>query len=268
MPELARHRTSVCPGKLILCQFCHLEVPQEGDPLSPSPEQIMSGLTAHELVDGARTTNCHLCDAIVRLRDMSTHMKHHEVSKASKPLPRICRNVNCGRTLDGVGKNGEIGKNVRMGQGPGNELGLCSICFGPLYVSMHDPEGKAMKRRIERRYLGQLITGCGKPWCANLYCKLGRVNAGGEKGPVLSTKDALPIIKPLMDHIGDSRAPMYFCVDEGSQKRRAVAGYLASEGIYDLEWCVAATEGANSSDPDAARAWLRDWAPKKVTNGR
>ncbi len=35
LPELARHRTTICPGKLILCQFCHLEVPQEGDPLDP-----------------------------------------------------------------------------------------------------------------------------------------------------------------------------------------------------------------------------------------
>ncbi|KAI0836455.1 ubiquitin fusion degradation protein UFD1-domain-containing protein [Hypoxylon sp. FL0890] len=28
--DLARHRTTLCPGKTILCQFCHLEVPQEG----------------------------------------------------------------------------------------------------------------------------------------------------------------------------------------------------------------------------------------------
>lgn len=265
LPELASHRVTVCPAKLILCQFCHLEVPQEGDPLQPSAEQLMTGLTAHELADGSRTTNCHLCDAIVRLRDMSTHLKHHELSKASKPLPRICRNINCGRTLDGVGKNGEVGRNIRMGQGPGNELGLCSICFGPLYVNVYDPEGKAMKRRIERRYLGQLITGCGKTWCGNLYCKLGKVNAGAAtKVEALSTKDALPMVKPLMVGIDDHREPMYFCVDEGSQKRRAVAGFLAADGIYDLEWCVAATEGANSSNPDMARRWLADWAPKKI----
>jgi hypothetical protein len=260
---LASHRTTVCPGKLILCQFCHLTVPQEGDPYNPSADQLLSGLTAHELADGSRTTNCHLCQAIVRLRDLSTHLKHHDLSRQSKPLPRICRNVNCGRTLDGVGKNGEVGQGARMGQGPGNNLGLCSICFGPLYVSMHDPDGRAMKRRIERRYLGQLIQGCGKSWCANAFCKIGRVNSGaGVQGEVITTKEALPMVKPLMDNVTDIRSPMHFCVDEGSQRRRKLAEMMAAEGEYELEWCIAANETENGN-LDAAREWLRNWAPKK-----
>jgi hypothetical protein len=262
--DLASHRTTLCPAKLILCQFCHLSVPQEGDPFSPSADQLLSGLTAHELADGSRTTNCHLCDKIVRLRDMATHLKHHDLSRQSKPLPRICRNINCGRTLDGVGKNGEVGAKSRMGQGPGNELGLCSICFGPLYVSMYDPEGKAMKRRIERRYISQLISGCAHTWCANRYCKIGRVNAGvGQKGDVISTKEALPMVRPLMEGINDSREPMHFCVDEVSQKRKVLAEMLAAEGSYELEWCVAACEGAGGADLDGARGWLRDWAPRR-----
>jgi hypothetical protein len=263
LPALAQHRTTVCPGKLILCQFCHLTVPQEGDPSNPSAEAILSGLTAHELADGSRTTNCHLCQAIVKLRDMSAHLKHHDLSRQSKPLPRICRNVNCGRTLDGVGKNGDVGKGARMGQGPGNDLGLCSICFGPLYVSMYDPDGRAMKRRIERRYISQLIQGCGKSWCANAYCKTGRVNLGiAENGEVISTKDTLPMIKPLMDKVTDIHALMHFCVDGTSQKRRKLAEMMAGEGEYELEWCVAACE-AEAGDLDAARRWLRDWAPRK-----
>lgn len=262
LPALASHRTTLCPAKLILCQFCHLSVPQEGDPFNPSADQLLSGLTAHELADGSRTTNCHLCEKIVRLRDMGTHLKHHELSKKSKPLPRICRNINCGRTLDGVGKNGEVGAGARMGQGPGNDLGLCSICFGPLYVSMHDPEGKAMKRRIERRYISQLVTGCGKQWCANPFCKIGRVNAGiGKAGDAISTKDAVLMAKPLMNGIADTHEPLYFCVDEGSQKRKILAGLLAEEGVYELEWCVAACEAAGG-DLDQARRWLRDWAPE------
>lgn len=263
LPTLAGHRTSVCPGKLILCQFCHLTVPQEGDPYNPSADQLLSGLTAHELADGSRTTNCHLCQAIVRLRDLSTHLKHHDLSRQSKPLPRICRNVNCGRTLDGVGKNGDVGQGARMGQGPGNDLGLCSICFGPLYVSMHDPDGLAMKRRIERRYLSQLIQGCGKSWCANTFCKIGRVNSGvGTQGEVTTTKEALPMVKPLMDKLTDIRSPMYFCVDEGSQRRRKLAEMMAGEGEYELEWCIAANEAENGN-LDAAREWLRNWAPRK-----
>jgi hypothetical protein len=261
LKDLAAHRTSVCPGKIILCQFCHLEVPQEGDPFDPSPEALISGLTEHELADGARTTECHLCSKIVRLRDMATHLKHHDLEKASRSKPAICRNINCGRTLEGVGKNGEIGAATRMGQGPGNDLGLCSICFGPLYVSMHDPEGKAMKRRIERRYLSQLITGCGRAWCTNEFCKTAK-NKSDQSALPLTTKDALQIVKPLMDTLNDHSRPIYFCVDEGSQRRRKTAEMLAAEKVYDLEWCIAACEAENGN-LDGARQWLQNWAPKK-----
>ncbi|KAF9880274.1 ubiquitin fusion degradation protein [Colletotrichum karsti] len=259
--ELALHRTSVCPGKLILCQFCHLEVPQEGDPLNPSAEVILSGLTAHELADGARTTDCHLCSKIVRMRDMAAHMKHHELDKVSRPKPDICRNANCGRTLHGVGSTGAVGAGTAMGQGPGNELGLCSLCFGPLYVSMHDPEGKALTRRIERRYLSQLMTGCGKKWCGNEWCRSGRANLGLEsKGA--SAQAALPLVKPLVLSIPNLQEPMHFCVDEGSQRRRKLAEMIAGEGVWDFEWCIAACEAA-SGDLDKAREWLGNWAPTR-----
>ncbi|OLN94143.1 Ubiquitin fusion degradation protein 1-like protein 2 [Colletotrichum chlorophyti] len=259
--ELALHRTSVCPGKLILCQFCHLEVPQEGDPFNPSAEAILSGLTAHELADGARTTDCHLCGKIVRMRDMAAHMKHHELDKVSRPKPDICRNANCGRTLHGVGSAGGVGAGTAMGQGPGNDLGLCSLCFGPLYVSMHDPEGKALRRRIERRYLSQLMSGCGKKWCGNEWCRSGRANLGLDaKGG--SAQAALPLVKPLVQSITQIEEPMYFCVDESSQRRRKLAEMLAAEGVWDFAWCVAASE-ASSGNLDKAREWLSNWAPTK-----
>ncbi|OAQ73569.1 ubiquitin fusion degradation protein [Pochonia chlamydosporia 170] len=261
LSDLARHRTSVCPGKIILCRFCHLEVPQEGDPFNPSPEVVLSGLTAHELADGARTTECHLCDKIVRLRDMETHMKHHELDKVSREKPEICLNVNCGRTLHGVGPRGQIGAGTAQGQGPGNEIGLCSICFSPLYASMHDPEGKALKRRIERKYLGQMMTGCGKAHCANEWCKTGRKNIGLEaKGA--SASAASPLVKPLLAMIGTPDGHMYFCVDEVNQKRRKIAELLAAEKVWDLEWCVAAAE-AEKGNVDRMRDWLQAWAPRK-----
>jgi hypothetical protein len=261
LPDLARHRTSICPGKIILCRFCHLEVPQEGDPLNPSPEVLMSGLTAHELADGARTTECHLCDKIVRLRDMDTHLKHHELDKASKARPPICRNSLCGRTLHGMGSKGHVNTGPRDGSGSQNEVGLCSICFGPLYVSMHDPDGKALRRRIERRYLGQMMTGCGKEHCQNEWCKTGRANSGLEaKGS--SAKDALPLVKPLMAAVPNVNEPMFFCVDEANQTRRKLAQLLAAEKVYDLEWCVAAAE-AEKGNLDRMREWLQAWAPKR-----
>ncbi|KAJ4385357.1 hypothetical protein N0V85_008097 [Neurospora sp. IMI 360204] len=265
LTELARHRTTVCPGKIILCQFCHLEVPQEGDPLDPASEAetVISGLTAHERADGARTTDCHLCGAIVRLRDMAAHTTNHELDKVSRPKPEICRDELCGRTLHGVGPRGQINGGTRMGQGPGNDLGLCSLCFSPLYVSMHDPEGKALRRRIERRYLAQLMTGCGKKWCQNEWCKTGRANQGLE--PLgSSAAAALPLVKPLLEDIRDHSKSMHFCVDEASQRRKKTAEMLAAEGVWEREWCIAALE-AEGSDLAKARGWLNDWAPTKFS---
>ena len=281
VPDLAHHRTTICPGKLILCQFCHLEVPQQGsdDPSPDSAEVILSGLTPHELSDGARTTECHICSKIVRLRDMSTHLKHHNLQRLSRSQPRICRNVNCGRTLDGVSKGGE----VRV-QGSRNDLGVCDVCFGPLYVTMYDPDGKALRRRVERKYLTQLLTGCGQSWCRNEYCKTGRKNLGmTAEGQSISSKEALGMIKPTLEGLKDGKVPIHFCTDEASQKRRILADIVAAEGNagdkgkgkekeghgltegsgYELEWCVAGLEAA-SGDLDKARGWLRDFAPTKA----
>ncbi|KAL6706581.1 hypothetical protein ACN47E_005337 [Coniothyrium glycines] len=274
-PILAHHKTTTCPGKLILCRFCHLQVPQEGDPTEPpNPEVLLSGLTPHELADGGRTTECHLCNKIVRFRDMETHLRHHDLERLSRPPPRICRNVNCGRTQDGANKMGDTRAGTRKGQGPGNEIGLCSVCFGPLYVSLHDPEGKALRRRIERRYLSQLLTGCGKTWCRNQYCRTGRKNLGQGDKPV-STKDGIPIVKPFLEGM-DGRGytmPLHFCVDERTQKSRTLADMLTAEpgiegkGGFGLEWCVAALE-AEGGDLDKARNWLKHWAPQRAEVGQ
>ncbi|KAI5860896.1 ubiquitin fusion degradation protein UFD1-domain-containing protein [Durotheca rogersii] len=261
MPDLALHRTTLCPAKIILCQFCHLEVCQEGDPFNPSTETLHTGLTEHELIDGARTTDCHLCSKIVRLREMSAHLKYHELEKAQRPKPPACRNANCGRTLYGVGRNGTVNSSARQGQGLGNDIGLCSLCFSPLYVSLYDPEGKALKRRIERRYLTQLMQGCGKRWCVNEWCKTGRANLKLEAKPS-TAQLALPHIKPLMESIRDKHAAFYFCVDEVNQRRRKLAEAMAAEEDWDLEWCIAACE-AEGPDLDMARGWLINWAPSK-----
>lgn len=270
MPMLATHKVTECPGKLILCRFCHLQVPQEGDPTEPpNPEVVLSGLTPHELADGSRTTECHLCSKIVRFRDMDTHLRHHDLERLSRPPPRVCRNINCGRTQDGVSKTGDTRAGTRKGQGPGNEIGLCSVCFVPLYVSLHDPEGKALKRRIERRYLSQLLTGCGKPWCKNDFCRTGRKKTTGVDKAV-PTKDAIPLVKPFLDGM-DGRGyqtSLHFCTDEANQKRRMLAEMLSAEkgiegkGGYDLPWCVAALE-AEGGDVDKARGWLKGWAPQR-----
>jgi ubiquitin fusion degradation protein UFD1/E3A ubiquitin ligase-like protein len=267
---LSAHRTTVCPAKLILCRFCHLQVPQGGDPDAPDPVAILSGLTPHELADGARTTDCHLCGKIVRLRDMHAHLAHHELSKSSRPPPRICANVMCGFTRDGTNNRGEtrVHSSATLREG-GEGLNLCPKCFGPLYVAVHDPDGKALRRRVERRYLTQLVTGCGKSWCANKTCRTGRNNIGlPEQGK--SIREAMPLVKPVVDALvsqaenrSEEAVELSFCVDEGCQRARNVAEMLAAEGVFGLAWCVGAVE-ATAGDLRSAREWLGNWAPKKV----
>ncbi|KAJ5175480.1 uncharacterized protein N7482_001357 [Penicillium canariense] len=242
LPALAQHRTTECPGKLILCQFCHLLVPQKGDsdPDLHDPEVMLSGLTPHELVDGGRTTECHLCGKIIRLRDMNTHLRHHDLERVSRPAPRICLNQNCGRTLTSAGNK---------------SLGLCNICFGPLYVDTYDPEGKALRRRIERRYLSQLMTGCGKTWCQNAYCKTGKQKTAAGVVAATSVADITKLTRPLVEPVNvnpdvANTAPFFFCTDETGQHRRNLAEMIAAEGVagdgkaYDLAWCVAGAEAA------------------------
>jgi len=284
MHDLAHHRTTTCPAKLILCQFCHLIVPQQGadDPAFSDAEVILSGLTPHELTDGARTTECHLCAKIVRLRDMSTHLRHHDLQRLSRPKPRLCLNVNCGRTLDRVSKNGDVVK-----QQSNNDPGICDTCFGPLYVSMYDPDGKALRRRVERKYLTQLLTGCGQKWCGNEMCRTARTNKGLEGEGKMTSKDAMAMVKPLVEGLrAGSGMLMWFCADEGSQKRRGLAEMMAAEIEdveigkkgkgrmeeakavgYELEWCVAALE-VEGGELDRARQWLRDYAPTKAEASR
>ncbi|KAB8214588.1 hypothetical protein BDV33DRAFT_30865 [Aspergillus novoparasiticus] len=255
-------------------------IPQKGetDPDMHDPEVLVSGLTPHELVDGGRTTECHLCNKIVRLRDMKTHLRHHDLERLSKPPPRVCLNRNCGRTLDG--------RSVQSASTPGTDtLGLCSFCFGSLYVDTYDPEGKALRRRIERRYLSQMMTGCGKPWCQNEYCKNGRQARQPSSIPMnvtplesMSVANILATIKPFVDAIclqsGNlNTAPFYFCTDQLGQQRRILAEMIAAEGSvasgkeYDLPWCVASVE-ATGGDLSKAREWLENWAPAKNEEAR
>ena len=254
IPDLARHRTSLCPGKEILCQFCHLVVPQQGpdDPSFTDPEVLLSGLSPHELADGARTTECHLCNKIIRLRDMRTHLRFHDRDRIARSKPRLCRNMICGRTL----------KDQDRARVDKEQLGLCGDCFGPLYVTSYDPEGKALRRRVERRLLQQLMAGCGKPWCGNeVACRTGKKN-NTDMDETITAKNALPMIKPIMDELARGEtAELRFCVDEASQKRRIIGGMIAGEGEYEVEWCVKALEEEHN-DLGKARDWLKDRAPK------
>ncbi|KAF1812893.1 hypothetical protein P152DRAFT_473426 [Eremomyces bilateralis CBS 781.70] len=304
--ELARHRTSTCPYKEILCQFCHLLVPQgrtipSSDttyttttepsqpydlpatishdlshpipattshdlshpispttshdpslPSAPAAEVALTNLTPHELSEGSRTSDCDICHRPVRLRDLSTHLQLHALDNAAKPPPTVCRNVNCGRTVP------------RGANGMGAEVGLCDTCFGPLYVSQYDPERKALSRRVERRYLTQLLAGCGKGFCTNEFCKTGRGNLGIPA--IGGAKDAVAAVGEFVKGVkkDGEGGPLHFCVDEASQGRKKVAeekGREVSVGGWRMEWWVKALE-TERGDVKGAASWLERFAPR------
>ncbi|KAL9006335.1 MAG: hypothetical protein Q9180_009766, partial [Flavoplaca navasiana] len=170
------------------------------------------------------------------------------------------------------------------GSGTFNGVRICGTCFGPLYSNTYDPEGKALVRRVERRYLTQMMTGCGKGWCRNDFCKTGRLNKGQE--PMKDMKSINAEAKRLCSVSG-----VRFCTDETSQRRRELAEMVAAEkgegdGFvggsiiegekgkgkgrekdredkrdlwgYELGWCVNALE-VEKGDLLRARGWLRDW---------
>jgi hypothetical protein len=75
-------------------------------------------------------------------------------------------------------------------------------------------------------------------------------------------KEALPLLKPVMDELAKGGTPdLKFCVDEASQTRRVVAGMIAHEGEYELEWCVKALEEEHN-DLGKVKQWLKDTAPR------
>lgn len=243
LAALAAHRVSHCPAKRIVCAFCRLLVPQDGDPAHPDAEQILSGLTHHELACGARTTECPRCARRTRLRDLPVHLRHHELQRLAAPLPSICANALCCRSVATSGSGGSASVNA---------LGLCDVCFGPLYSSSYDPTGSQLRSRVERRLLRQLLAGCGKHWCRGELCRTGR---GGRER--MATKDALPLV-----HAARARGALSFCVGEATAQRRALAERLAVEtaldhgkGAYAIEFCVRAVE-VTGGDEGVARSWL------------
>ncbi|KAJ6257076.1 Ubiquitin fusion degradation protein [Drechslerella dactyloides] len=260
--ELATHKTTTCPHKLILCRFCHLILPQEED---LDFTAAITGLAPHEKNCGGRTTNCHICKRIVQLKNMEAHLKNHDFDRKSTPLPRICRNVNCSRTVSTANSSEE-------------QLGLCSVCYGPLYSVNYDPTGATLSRRAELRYLTQLLRGCGKPGCTNEMCKTGRANRKPPL-PAITSKEATPVVKSLVtvDGLqgGYTSHPLHFCVDEATQKRKNIAEMLSyaddsdGKGGWAIEWCTKAVEVADAEVSDEtelvnkARDWLEKFAVRR-----
>jgi hypothetical protein len=69
-------------------------------------------------------------------------------------------------------------------------------------------------------------------------------------------------VKPLLGDVMDMSKALYFCTDEGSQRGRKLAEMMAGEGVWDVEWCIAAAE-AEKGSLDRMRDWLQAWAPTR-----
>ncbi|KAJ2333259.1 hypothetical protein GGI00_002415, partial [Coemansia sp. RSA 2681] len=169
--ELAEHRRTRCPERLIECRYCHNIEPQ--GPASEEATDIMDGLNMHEAYCGNRTIECTKCKANVRIRQVLVHMRMHQVrEQVARENMVPCANKECGR------------------ERAQNPLGLCTLCFGPFYTGQHDPDNHKMLKRLARTLYTQLTHGCGSQRCRNPMCASGLQNSGSATSPLSQTEAA------------------------------------------------------------------------------
>lgn len=254
------HKTSVCPGKLHECRFCFLIVPQG----ESTYQDKVANLTNHENTCGNKTTECFKCNKILRTKDLSKHLKMHDLDKIqmnqdTKVNFNKCLNENCIIII----KNNKTS----------NQLGLCDYCFGSIYIPQHDPTNIKLQSRIERKYMIQLTKGCGFDWCTNTNCKTfnpTRFASLPHKTLLSYINDsllsnirtpALPINKDKSLLVGNR---LWFCVNESIQSRKNILVRLASENEYDEELIYKPINELSVITDDSVRDWLLHNGVKKT----
>jgi len=121
---------------------------------------------------------------------------------------------------------------------------------------MNDPNYVKLRSRLERKLLTQLMSGCGQKHCSNsLYC----ATAAGHP---ISMGEAMKLVKPQVQGMLDESSKFHICVDETVQRRVFLAGMIAAEGLYEMDWCKKAIEEAKG-DLGRARTWLEQNARRK-----
>lgn len=239
--ELIKHRQTACPNKRVLCRYCKTFQAQ-GDPNNLTHGDRLAGITLHESYCGSRTIDCQQCGKAIQIKQVQIHAKVHEMQRTTRVLPPLCANVNCTRQ-----------------SAPGNSLGLCSSCYGPLWSPTDDPDGSKRIQRVARIYLKQLTTGCGHLWCKNSRC----ATATTPRDPNAAAMELLPLVSSLNQ---PGKHSYYFCVDEQTTRRRFLAEMLdsaAEEVPYNngMEWRIKAIEESRE-DLNAAKRWLEREAPR------
>ncbi|ABN67917.2 ubiquitin fusion degradation protein [Scheffersomyces stipitis CBS 6054] len=254
---VTKHKATVCPSKLHQCRFCHLIVPQG----QATYQDRFENLTNHENSCGNKTIECYKCNKVFRTKDFQKHLKMHDLDKIqfnewNKTVFRKCSNVNCIKLL---------------GTEAANDLDLCDLCYGPLYIAQHDPTHIKLQQRIERRYMMQLTKGCGNGWCRNPYCA-SSYNASAEiKGKPF--KELIQLLNEFLfrqistpsfpinkAHVVEGRNRLWFCVNESVSNKNVMLELISSEGEYDEEIIYKAVNEKN--DEQSMRSWLHDNAIK------
>jgi len=230
LSSLAFHRATSCPVRLIKCRFCHT-FKEQGDVSTLNAADMLAGLTPHEAECGSRTVECQLCSRRLRIKELPIHQRLHDDERKARPEPRNCRNINCTRA------RGD------------NPLGLCTICFGPLYSPLHDPVHRRLQSRLERKLLTQLMSGCGQAHCGNApHCATAL-------GRSVGMSEAMKVIREQVNGMLREDVQFHVCVDEVVQRKAFLSGMIAAEGVYGMEWARKAVEDAKG-DISRARAWL------------
>ncbi|QPG77336.1 hypothetical protein FOA43_004745 [Brettanomyces nanus] len=248
---LAYHRAVECSKTLHECQFCHLVV-LRGE---PTPESRLSGMSAHEFDCGSRTTECYKCGKVLRRRDMNSHSKLHDLDRISKPRPHICSNENCVRPIRSENQNA---------------MGLCDVCFGPLFSTAYDPTHSKLRSRVERKYIIQIKTGCGHKLCQNQLCASSEVSG---KVKLDKFADIIKLVKTQLVPEDITKCRNWsFCVDEAMYKKKSFTETLKEMpevSEYDVAWiCLAVSQvklvdGDDTRNIDIIKAWLKEYGVQK-----
>ncbi|KAK6454311.1 ubiquitin fusion degradation protein [Scheffersomyces xylosifermentans] len=254
---VTKHKATDCPQKLHQCRFCHLIVPQG----EYTYQDRFENLTNHENSCGNKTVECYKCNKIFRTKDFQKHLKMHDLDKIqfnqwNKTTFRKCSNENC----------------INLLKNDLNDLGLCDLCYGPLYIAQNDPTNIKLQSRIERKYMMQLTKGCGNSWCNNQYC-LSSNNVSSEiKGKPFKeliaflngylfkqiARPSLPINKSYSN--GGQGNSVWFCVNESISTRKILLDLIRAEGEYDEEIIYKAVN--ERTNEEGIRSWLGENAVK------
>jgi hypothetical protein len=74
-------------------------------------------------------------------------------------------------------------------------------------------------------------------------------------GHTVNMTEAMKVVKPQVDGMLNESVKFRICVDETVQRKAFLAGMIAAEGQYGMEWCRKGIEEAKGN-LSKARTWL------------